>query len=143
LTLSSGTFSSIGTAKSAVLPGHAAGGASLVTTITPTDSTHATLGAASVPGTVNQFFVSAATSNAGTGGTPAPNDTVTLTGGTLAVTGGANGVLTIKTTKVTAASVAAGGSGGTNGTQTVYGTTGNGNRFIASVTVAGGAITAV
>src|SRR5581483_7593127 len=39
--------------------------------------------------------------------------------------------------------VAAGGSGGTNGTQTVTGTTGTGTKFQASVTVAGGAITAV
>ena len=39
--------------------------------------------------------------------------------------------------------IAAGGSGGTNGTQTVTGTTGTGTKFQASVTVAGGAITAV
>lgn len=147
LTLTSGSFAfpaAAGAAvKKAVLPGHGTGGASLVTTIAPTSPTTATLGSASVPGTVNQFFISAATSNAGTGGTPAPGNTVTLTGGTLAVTGGANAVLTIKTTKVASATVAAGGAGGTNGTQTVYGTTGNGNRVIASVTVAGGAITAV
>lgn len=39
--------------------------------------------------------------------------------------------------------IAAAGSGGTNGTQTVTGTTGTGTKFQASVTVAGGAITAV
>lgn len=44
---------------------------------------------------------------------------------------------------VQAASVAAGGSGGTNGTQTVTGTTGTGTKFQASVTVSGGAVTAV
>jgi hypothetical protein len=41
------------------------------------------------------------------------------------------------------AAVNAGGSGGTNGTQTVTGTTGTGTKFQASVTVSGGAITAV
>ena len=41
------------------------------------------------------------------------------------------------------AAVVAGGSGGTNGTQTVTGTTGTGTKFQASVTVSGGAITAV
>ncbi len=44
---------------------------------------------------------------------------------------------------VQGASVYAGGSGGTNGTQTVTGTTGTGTKFQASVTVSGGAITAV
>lgn len=44
---------------------------------------------------------------------------------------------------VTGASVAAGGTGGANGTATVTGTTGTGTLFQASVTIAGGAITAV
>lgn len=44
---------------------------------------------------------------------------------------------------VQSATVAAGGSGGTNGTQTVTGTTGTGTKFQASVTIAGGAITAI
>ena len=39
--------------------------------------------------------------------------------------------------------IAAGGTGGTTGTQTVTGTTGTGTKFQASVTIAGGAITAV
>lgn len=39
--------------------------------------------------------------------------------------------------------IAAGGTGGTSGTQTVTGTTGTGTKFQASVTIAGGAITAV
>lgn len=51
--------------------------------------------------------------------------------------------LTVTNTKVQSATVAAGGSGGTNGTQTVTGTTGTGTHFQASVTIAGGAITAV
>lgn len=45
--------------------------------------------------------------------------------------------------QVQSAAVNAGGSGGTNGTQTVTGTTGTGTKFQASVTVSGGAITAV
>lgn len=52
-------------------------------------------------------------------------------------------VVTIATTQVVSATVNAAGSGGTNGTQTVTGTTGTGTKFTASVTVAGGAITAV
>jgi hypothetical protein len=71
-------------------------------------------------------------------GSYAPNDTVTLAGGT-----GTPAVVTILETKVMSATVEAGGTGGTNGTQTVTGTTGTGTKFTASVTVAGGAITAV
>lgn len=41
------------------------------------------------------------------------------------------------------AAVVSGGTGGTSGTQTVSGTTGTGTKFSASVTVSGGAITAV
>jgi phage tail sheath protein FI len=69
----------------------------------------------------------------------APGDGITLTGGTSSVAP----VLAVTSTKVVSATVAAGGSGGTNGTQTVTGTTGTGTRFQASVTVSGGAITAV
>ncbi len=47
------------------------------------------------------------------------------------------------TLKVIAATVSAGGTGGSSGTQTVTGTTGTGTKFQASVTVSGGAITAV
>lgn len=45
--------------------------------------------------------------------------------------------------EVYSATVKSGGSGGSNGTQTVTGTTGTGTKFQASVTVSGGAITAV
>lgn len=72
-------------------------------------------------------------------GSYAPADTVTLTGGTES----SNAVLTVATTQVVSATVAAGGTGGTTGTQTVTGTTGTGTKFQASVTVSGGAITAV
>lgn len=74
---------------------------------------------------------------AGTG--YAPGDTIVPSGGTQ--TSAAQ--FTVATTKVVSATVAAGGSGGTNGTQTVTGTTGTGTKFQASVTVSGGAITAV
>lgn len=69
----------------------------------------------------------------------APGDNVTLAGGTPST----SAIVQVSTTQVTAAAVAAGGTGGTNGTQTVTGTTGTGTKFQASVTVAGGAITAV
>lgn len=68
-----------------------------------------------------------------------PADTVTLSGGTFSVAA----VVTVNTTRVSSATVAAGGAGGTDGTQTVTGTTGTGTLFTASVTVAGGTITAV
>lgn len=69
----------------------------------------------------------------------APGDSATLTGGTSSVAP----VISVATTQVVSATIAAGGTGGTNGTQTVTGTTGTGTRFQASVTVAGGIITAI
>jgi phage tail sheath protein FI len=69
----------------------------------------------------------------------APGDAVTLTGGTSSVAP----ILSVIATQVVGATIAAGGTGGTNGTQTVTGTTGTGTKFQASVTVAGGIITAV
>jgi hypothetical protein len=71
-------------------------------------------------------------------GSYAPSDSLTITGGT-----GTSTILTVTHTKVVSATIAAGGTGGTSGTQTVTGTTGTGTKFQASVTVAGGAITAV
>lgn len=68
-----------------------------------------------------------------------PNDTIALAGGTFST----RGTATVTSTQVVSATVTAGGSGGTNGTQTVTGTTGTGTKFTASVTVSGGAITAV
>lgn len=84
----------------------------------------------------------------GTAGTPqsgagsyAPNDTITISGGTGIVT---SPVFTIATTQVVSATVAAGGNTCVNGTsQTVTGTTGTGTKFQALVTVSGNAITAV
>lgn len=58
-------------------------------------------------------------------------------------TGVPPGQYKITHTQVLSAAVTAGGSGGTNGVQTVTGTTGTGTNFQASVTVAGGTITAV
>ncbi len=69
----------------------------------------------------------------------APGDKITASGGTATTPA----QLSVVTTQVSSATIAAGGSGGTNGTQTVTGTTGTGTKFRASVTVAGGAITAV
>lgn len=69
----------------------------------------------------------------------APGDSVTLAGGTSTTAP----QVTVDTTQVVSATIAAGGTGGTNGTQTVTGTTGTGTKFQASVTVAGGIITAI
>lgn len=87
------------------------------------------------------YGISSITASQSGSGSYAPGDTITAAGGT--ITGGSNAVFTVKYTKVQSATVSAGGSGGTNGTQTVTGTTGRGQWFQASVTVAGGAITAV
>jgi hypothetical protein len=73
------------------------------------------------------------------GTTYIPAQTITLAGGTQTTAP----VVTISTTQVVSATVHSGGSGGTNGTQTVTGTTGTGTKFQASVTVSGGAVTAV
>jgi hypothetical protein len=83
------------------------------------------------------LFQSIATPQSSTG-SYAPNDTITMAGGT-----GTPAVFTVSETGVVSATIAAAGSGGTNGTQTVTGTTGTGTKFTASVTVSGGAITAV
>jgi hypothetical protein len=73
-------------------------------------------------------------------GSYAPNDTITLAGGSPSPAA----VLKVTHTKVESATVAAAGAGGTPGTQTVTGTTGTGTKFQATVTVSGGgAITSV
>lgn len=68
---------------------------------------------------------------------------VTVSAGTVLATLPCSATPGVVTYFVQSATVNAGGSGGTNGTQTVTGTTGTGTKFQASVTVAGGAITAV
>ena len=68
-----------------------------------------------------------------------PGDSITLAGGTHS----SSAQVVVATTKVIAAAVQTGGTGGANGAQTVTGTTGTGTPFQASVTVSGGAITAV
>ena len=68
-----------------------------------------------------------------------PGQTIVPAGGTQAIPA----QLTVTVTQVVSATVGAGGSGGTNGTQTVTGTTGTGTKCQVSVTVSGGAITAV
>lgn len=72
-------------------------------------------------------------------GSYAPSNTITLAGGT-----GTAPVLTVSTTKVVSATIVNGGSGATDGpNRTVNGTTGVGAVFQASVTISGGAITAI
>ena len=67
-----------------------------------------------------------------------PGAVVSLAGGT-----GTAAQLTVSACQVASATIAAGGTGGTAGAQTVTGITGFGVPFQASVTVSGGAITAV
>lgn len=80
------------------------------------------------------------TLSSGTGIGYVPTNTIVLAGGTSSPAAS----VTVNTTRVTGLpTINAAGSGGTNGTQTVTGTTGTGTKFTASVTVAGGVITAV
>lgn len=125
--------------KKLVVRGAGANGATYVGSITGVAGSAWTVSPALTQASGLSGVYAAKPSAAGTG--YAPNDTITLTGGT--TTGGSQGVLTVKYTKVVSATVNAGGSGGTAGTQTVTGTTGRGSYFTASVTVSGGAITAV
>lgn len=89
--------------------------------------------------TVSTLGLSATSLNAkGTG--YVPGETITLAGGTFS----SPAIITISNTQLaTVVGIAAGGSGGTDGTRTAQGTTGTGVKFTVSVTVSGGAITAV
>lgn len=107
-------------------------------TVIPTVSTTGPGSGATFATTMFAKTLTVATPQSGAG-SYVPGNTITLTGGTFT----SAAVLTVTHTLVQSATVAAGGSGGTDGTQTVTGTTGTGTKFTASVTVAGGAITAV
>lgn len=111
-------------------------GANNFTCVRATDGTDtaatASIGAQAVSG------AAPATPQSGSG-SYAPGDSVTLAGGTFTTAG----VLAVTTTQLESAAVVAGGTGGANGTATVTGTTGTGIKFQASVTIAGGTITAV
>lgn len=116
-------------------------------TITSSGSSYITIPTLSVSGNgdgaslvarMKALVLNVGTQQAGLG-SYAPGDTFTLAGGTSTTAVGG----TVQTTQTVSATVASGGSGGTDGTQTVTGTTGTGTKFQASVTVAGGAITAV
>lgn len=93
-------------------------------------------------GTANVKAALSSPTAAGTG--YVPGNTWELTGGT--TVGGVKFTGVISQTKVVSATIHAAGTGGTDGTATVTGTTGtvaSGTRFQASVTIAGGIITAV
>jgi hypothetical protein len=134
-------FEGIGQTKLAVMGGRGAQGRPLVTTITPTSKTAATLGAPAHPDGLSMMTTGLLSQ--GTGSLYAPGDTITMAGGTLATTSGTPTIGTVQRTYVRAATIAAAGSGGTNGTWEVYGTTGNGMRFVGNLTVAGGIATGI
>jgi hypothetical protein len=108
------------------------------TSIPDFDFESATGSGAAATGIMKALTATVATSQSG-GGSYAPSDLIVLAETTASI----QPILTVATTKVVSATVFAGGSGGTDGTQTVTGTTGTGAKFQASVTVSGGAITAV
>ena len=84
--------------------------------------------------TLTRIFVN----SPGTGGY-VPNDTINLAGGTATTVP----QVKVTNTQVVSATIHAGGTGGANGSASVTGTTGTGTKFIANVTISGGAITAV
>lgn len=135
------TFKASDVGKYIVIAGAGAAGAPLATTITAVSGHTATLAATATTAVPNLSLEDTAVLAAGTGYVPA--QTITLAGGTHTTAA----ITTIDLTQVVSATVAAGGSGGTDGTKTVTGTTGTtigtGGYFTASVTVSGGAITAV
>ena len=129
--------------KRITVPGGGAGGVPLVTAISAVPGGLATLAAAAgapVSGAVSNAS-DWAVAVAGDGvSSYVPGDTITLAGGTST----AATVLTVGyTTVMGTPTIAAAGSGGTNGTYNVTGTTGTGTYFVANITVAGGAVTAV
>lgn len=107
-------------------------------TALPTISTIGPGSGATFAVTMKVISLSVVTAQSG-GGSYAPGDIVTLTGGThtVAATG------TVTNTLVESATVANAGSGGTDGTATVTGTTGTGTKFQANVTIASGAISTI
>jgi len=131
------TAAAIGAATATFDAAHSA----ILSSYAPADTITLAGGAYSVPASLavtNTYLAAVQPNSPGTAGY-VPGDTVNLTGGTQTTPA----VLTVATTQVVSAAVAAGGAGGANGTQAVTGTTGTGTKFQASVTVAGGAITAV
>jgi hypothetical protein len=144
----SATFTAADVGKQIVVDYAGAAGAPLVTTITGFTGAHnVTLGAnasTSVP-YIFAFSTPPTTSQSG-GGSYAPNDTVTFTGGTATT----NTVTTVKYTQTVAAVQNANGSGGatntgaTSGSCQVQGTTGAGpQKFTVNVTLTSGAISAI
>jgi hypothetical protein len=134
-------FVGIGQTKTAVMGGRAAGGLPLITTITPTSLTTATLGAPALTDPLNMMTLGLLTK--GTGSGYKPGDTITMAGGTLVGTGVTPTIGTVQKTYVRAATIATAGSGGTDGIHEVYGTTGDGMRFVGNLTIAGGIATGI
>ena len=150
LTLASGSFlndplNSIGKVMDVAIPGMTPiTGATLATTMAITSATTATLGANAAGST--KIFTLGIENHAFNGGTAGsgwkPGDTFTVTGGTRSGSDDAT-VGIVRYTHVAGIAISAAGSGGTNGTYTVFGTSGNGNRWVGTLTVAGGAGTAI
>lgn len=141
LTANATTFTTKDIGKKVLLPGQTATGGVLHTSITGVSGGNALLAdnAAAVAGTIKQITLGATFIVRGAG--YAPTNTITIAGGT----GTVSTVLTVMTTATSGTpTINAAGSGGTNGSgQLAYGTTGNGNRVVLSVTVTGGALASI
>lgn len=116
-------------------------GATLNTTIaTFVDANDITLTAPATLGTTSKIIPAAivATSQSG-GGSYAPGDTLTVSGGTSTTAA----TFSVTNTLLASASVNAAGSGGTNGACTLTGTTGTGTKFVIQATITANAISAL
>lgn len=138
------TFTASDVGKSITIDGAGAGAGPLATTIASVTGAHSvTLSANATTATpLFQLAGCPVTTDQSGGGSYAPSDTITLSGGT-----GTAAVCTVQATQVHSASVNAGGSGGTNGSCVLTGTTGvtadGGGRFQINATISGGAVTAL
>lgn len=112
----------------------------LKTTITAVSNAHTvTLAAPAIIATPRKYWSNAQVVMPRTAGSYVPGDLLPLSGGTSTTAA----VARVADTKVTATTLVAGGTGGVDGACVVQGTTGSGTLFGQSVTVSGGAITAL
>lgn len=135
----SATFSASDVGKAIAITGAAGSLNTLTTTISAfTNSTTVTVTAAASATTPITYGQGVPTEAAyGTG--YAPNDTITLTGGSFT----SATVLFVRGTKVVTITINAAGTGASNGTCTIYGATGTGAKFNASVTIVGNALSSI
>lgn len=138
LTVPGRTFTAADVGKFVIMPGQTVTGGVLRTSIIGVSGGNALLADNAVIGTGKIYSPGGEFVARGTG--YFPTQTITIAGGTSTVPT----ILTIRKTALSSLpTVNTAGSGGKDGTWQVYGTTGNGNRFVLNVTITGGALASV